>query len=106
MSRDPGNPTEALLAEQRRFYDLRAPDFGDPSKPDRPVHGCMDAASIAEVVEEFRPAGEVLELACGEGAFTRELVRFATSVTAVDSSPAMLRRNRTQTIGSVSYVEA
>jgi demethylmenaquinone methyltransferase/2-methoxy-6-polyprenyl-1,4-benzoquinol methylase len=67
----------------------------------------MDAASIADVVHAFRPEVDVLELACGEGAFTRELVRFARSVTAVDSSPAMLERNRTQTAsGSVRYVEA
>jgi hypothetical protein len=26
---------EALLAEQRMFYDVRAPEFGDATKPDR-----------------------------------------------------------------------
>jgi len=36
----------------------------------------------------------VLELACGSGAFTREVVRHARTLTCVDGSPEMLKRNR------------
>jgi demethylmenaquinone methyltransferase/2-methoxy-6-polyprenyl-1,4-benzoquinol methylase len=84
-----------LVESQRRFYDLRAPDFGDETRPpDRKVPGLIDAATVRDLVDELRPQGDVLELACGAGAFTAELVRHAASLTAVDGSPRMLERNR------------
>jgi SAM-dependent methyltransferase len=97
-----------LLSAQKTFYDLRAPDFGDESKPsDRKVRGYMDQAVARALIDELRPIGDVLELACGDGAFTRELVRHARSVTAVDASPRMLARNHEQVADSkVTYVNA
>jgi demethylmenaquinone methyltransferase/2-methoxy-6-polyprenyl-1,4-benzoquinol methylase len=49
----------------------------------------------------------VLELACGPGAFTAELARHATTVTALDASQQALQRNRS-TIDrpNVHYVHA
>lgn len=41
-------------------------------------------------LESFRPAGNVLEIACGPGTWTRHLLRHATAVTALDASPEML----------------
>jgi ubiquinone/menaquinone biosynthesis C-methylase UbiE len=59
------------------------------------------------LIEEFAPAGDVLELACGNGRFTRELVRHARTVTAVDASARMLERNRREVVDSrVTYVNA
>jgi demethylmenaquinone methyltransferase/2-methoxy-6-polyprenyl-1,4-benzoquinol methylase len=59
------------------------------------------------LVDELRPIGDVLELACGDGAFTRELVRHARSVTAVDASPHMLARNQAQVADpQITYVNA
>ncbi|HKH05505.1 MAG TPA: class I SAM-dependent methyltransferase [Acidimicrobiales bacterium] len=92
-----GEPDDVsqLIVSQRRYYDLRAPDYGDPTRPaDRKDPGLIDAAVMRELIDEFRPQGDVLELACGSGAFTRELVRHARSLTAVDGSPRMLERNR------------
>jgi SAM-dependent methyltransferase len=83
-----------LIASQREFYDLRAPDFGDETVPDRRVSGNMAIEQARALVDEFAPTGDVLELACGSGSFTRELVRHARTVTAVDGSPRMLERNR------------
>lgn len=96
-----------LIDSQRRFYDLRAPDFGDETVPDRRVSGYMANELARALVDEFAPAGDVLELACGSGAFTRELVRHARTVTAIDGSPRMLERNRRE-VGdnSVTYVNA
>lgn len=45
---------------------------------------------LTEALEAFRPAGSVLELACGPGVWTAQLLRHATEVTAVDASPEML----------------
>ena len=95
-----------VVDTQRQYYDLRAPDFLDVSKPDRRVSGFMAPARVQALVDGFDVDGDVLELACGEGAFTRELVRHARSVTAVDGSPAMLERNRAVLGDAVAYVLA
>ena len=62
---------------------------------------------LAEALEAFRPAGQVLELACGPGVWTGQLLRHATEVTAVDASPDMLAVAATQ-VGSdrVRFVRA
>jgi SAM-dependent methyltransferase len=106
------NPSEtkgvaSLLASQRTYYDARADDYGDASKPDRATPGLMPDDLGRALVEELRPAGDVLELACGTGGFTRELVRHARSVTAVDASPRMLAINRARVDDpTVTYVTA
>jgi SAM-dependent methyltransferase len=85
-----------LLASQRTFYDLRAPDYRDESKPsDRYIPANMAPETAEAIVDGLRPDGDVLELACGNGFFTQFLARYATSLTAVDSSPRMLDRCRT-----------
>jgi demethylmenaquinone methyltransferase/2-methoxy-6-polyprenyl-1,4-benzoquinol methylase len=96
-----------LIESQREFYDLRAPDFGDASVPDRRVSGYMPSDLASALIDEFAPTGDVLELACGTGAFTRELVRHARTVTAVDGSLRMLERNRREVDdSSVSHIHA
>jgi SAM-dependent methyltransferase len=97
-----------LLSSQRTYYDLRASDYMDETKPsDRKVPGFMEREVIRELIEELAPTGDVLEFACGDGVFTRELIRHAQSVTAIDGSPRMLARNR-ERVGhpDIRYVEA
>lgn len=100
---------DPLLAAQRIYYDERAPDYLDISKPsDRKVRGWLPDELGASLIDEFAPRGDVLELACGGGACTRDIVRHARSVTALDSSPRMIERNR-EVLGhdpKVSYVVA
>lgn len=84
-----------LLGKQRLYYDERAPDYMDLTKPsDRKVRGWLPDDLGAALIDEFAPVGDVLELACGGGACTRDIVRHATSLTAVDGSPRMIERNR------------
>ena len=53
---------------------------------------------------------QVLELACGTGIWTQELVKVATQVTAVDASAEVIEINREKvknlTPGQVEYVQA
>jgi demethylmenaquinone methyltransferase/2-methoxy-6-polyprenyl-1,4-benzoquinol methylase len=107
-TRDAPGAAARLVSAQKRFYDLRAPDYGDESKPsDRRARSNMDQTVARALVDELRPIGDVLELACGAGHFTRELVRHARSVTAVDASPRMLARNQKQVADpKVTYVNA
>jgi demethylmenaquinone methyltransferase/2-methoxy-6-polyprenyl-1,4-benzoquinol methylase len=52
-----------------------------------------EAAQVSAALEAFRPEGRVLELACGTGIWTEQLVPFASQVTALDASPEMLAIN-------------
>ena len=87
-SRDHGGMTYAdgldgLLAEQVAYYRARAPEY--------------DAGALAFRAEmrlwqrsTFQPTGDVVELPCGTGAWTAQLLRHADELTAVDFSPEML----------------
>ena len=77
------NDTDALLADQVAYYRAAAAEY----HLDEPA-----ARDLATALDEFRPAGDVLELACGPGTWTRQLLRHAATVTALDAAPEMLAR--------------
>jgi demethylmenaquinone methyltransferase/2-methoxy-6-polyprenyl-1,4-benzoquinol methylase len=101
--------SDEIIAAQRAYYDERAPDYMDLSKPsDRAVRGWLPEKVASKLIDAFAPSGDVLELACGTGALTRDIVRHARTLTCVDGSQRMLERNR-ETIGereNVRYVLA
>jgi demethylmenaquinone methyltransferase/2-methoxy-6-polyprenyl-1,4-benzoquinol methylase len=67
----------------------------------------MTAELGRALVDKFQPAGDVLELACGTGFFTRDLARHARSVTAVDASARMLAINQSRIADpKVTYVKS
>jgi len=73
-----------LLAEQVAYYRARAPEY---------LEGTLDlpgGEQLEEALETFAATGDVLELACGPGSWTLQLLRHATTVTAIDASPEML----------------
>jgi trans-aconitate methyltransferase len=77
---------DQLLAEQRAYYSALAPHYLDL------VLDLPGGAELADALDAFDPEGSVLELACGPGVWTRQLLRRApvSDVTAVDASPEML----------------
>ena len=79
-----GSAQDQLLAGQRAYYSALAPDYLDQGL-DLP-----GGAELTDALDAFRPAGSVLELACGPGTWTRQLLRHASGVTCVDASPEML----------------
>jgi SAM-dependent methyltransferase len=79
-----GEELTRLLAEQSAYYRSLGADYLDQGL-DLP-----GGDELAEALEAFRPAGSVLELACGPGVWTGQLLRHASDVTAVDGSPEML----------------
>lgn len=85
-----GRPDEIdpLLAEQIAYYRAIAPEYEDHAIPG------PGASELTAALDAFCPAGRVLELACGPGAWTERLLRHAASVTAVDAAPEMLARAR------------
>jgi len=72
-----------LLAEQVAYYRRRASEYDVTAFAD------LDAgrARITRVVAALRPAGTVLEIACGTGLWTGALAKAATAVTAIDAAP-------------------
>lgn len=93
--------SDPLLAEQIAYYCAVAPEYEDHTIP-----GPGEDELIA-AIDAFRPTGDVLELACGPGAWTERLLGHATSVTAVDAAPEMLARAKAR-VGEdrVRFVQA
>jgi demethylmenaquinone methyltransferase/2-methoxy-6-polyprenyl-1,4-benzoquinol methylase len=103
------------LTEQVNYYRSRAGEYDDwferrgryDRGPAANRRWAEETAKLVLALDDCRPAGNVLELACGTGLFTRHLVRHAASVTAVDASPEVIEINRDRCHGApVRYVEA
>jgi SAM-dependent methyltransferase len=107
------NPS--LLKQQIDYYRARAPEYDDwflrRGRYDRGPQANADWFADIELVRaalaEFRPEGDVLELACGTGLWTEQLLNRARGITAVDAAPEVLALNR-QRLNSdrVCYVQA
>lgn len=92
---------DELLAEQIAYYRARAGEY-DQSYAER-----ADLRGMLALVDDLPIAGDVLELACGTGQWTRLLAARARSVTAVDAATEALAIARTRvTTPSVRFVEA
>jgi 2-polyprenyl-3-methyl-5-hydroxy-6-metoxy-1,4-benzoquinol methylase len=91
---------DEALAEQVDYYRRRAGEY------DVTAYGDVAAARtrIARLVAEMRPAGSVLEIACGTGLWTEALAKWADTVTAIDTAPeaVAIARGRTRS-GRVSF---
>ena len=108
-------PEPDLLSSQRTYYRARAPEY-DAWWRREGRYDCgaaansrwfAEAAVLEQALARFRPYGDILELACGTGLWTKRLVPDARSLTAVDAAPEMIARNRTRLGGTtVEYVEA
>jgi SAM-dependent methyltransferase len=106
---------DALLTEQLDYYRARAGEYdrwwNREGRFDRGEEAnarwFAEAASLEGVLEHFDPRGDVLELACGTGLWTRHLVGYADTLTAVDGSEEVLAINRAR-VGSpsVRYIQA
>ena len=97
-----GEAGDPLLDEQRAYYRALAEDYLSQGL-DLP-----GGDELTEALDAFRPAASVLELACGPGVWTGQLLRHASEVTAVDASPEMLAIAAARVGGSdrVRLVEA
>ena len=81
-----------LLREQLAYYSARAPEYSETAFPELAAETFNAAIQeLTGVVERFAPEGDVLELACGPGTWTPQLLRHAGRLTAVDGSQEMLR---------------
>jgi SAM-dependent methyltransferase len=87
---------DTLVKEQIEYYRGRAPVYdATSSPPTAPL--AFFTRQVEKALDRFRPTGSVLEIASGTGTWTLHLLRHASSITALDSSPEMHDRSRTKT---------
>lgn len=103
------------LSEQLSYYRARAAEYDEwwlrQGRYDRGAGSnaewFREAAAVSTALTDFRPAGRVLELACGTGIWSEQLLRFASRLTALDGSAEMLALNAARLRSpQVRYVEA
>ncbi|SRR5579883_2154584 len=93
--------TADALHSQIAYYRARAGEYDEwfyrrgryDRGPDDNAAWFAEAAEVMQALHNIGPVGSALELACGTGIWTRELVQIATSVTALDAAPEMLALN-------------
>ena len=103
-----------LLQEQIDYYRARASEYDEWFyRQGRYDHGDENAQWFAEVeviqqaLHNLPPQDHILELACGTGIWTQELIKLGTHITAVDASPEMMNINRAKVQSDkVSYQQA
>ena len=107
MSRSPQD-LERLLEEQLAYYRARAPEYFETAFSDLGDETLQAAIQeLVEALDDFGPRGDVLELACGPGTWTPQLLHHARRLTAVDGSPEMLRLASAKVPArSVRFIEA
>jgi len=107
--------TGAVLREQLDYYRERAAEYDQwwlrqgryDRGPAQKAQWFAEASEVRSALVAFRPEGRVLELACGTGIWTEQLLPFADELTAIDGSREMLAINAGR-LGSprVRYIEA
>src|SRR5690349_3670847 len=94
--------SDDLLKEQLAYYRARAQEYDESvnqtgrfaSNAPLDPQVSADWQAIISAIHALPPADSVLELACGTGIWTRELLHIAKHITALDGAPEMLDVNR------------
>jgi len=103
------------LRQQLDYYRARASEYDQwwlrQGRYDRGAALNADwfaeAAVVSSALSAFRPAGRVLEFACGTGIWSEQLLPFASHLTALDGATEMLTINASRLRSPiVRYVEA
>ncbi len=109
---------ETIIQQQIAYYRARAGEYDEwfyrVGRYDRGAElnqGWFDeVAVVMDALHSLPPVKHVLELACGTGIWTQELVKIAAKVTAVDASAEVIEINREKVknfaTGQVGYVQA
>ena len=104
-----------LLDEQQAYYRARAREYDSwwlregryDHGPEANARWFEEVTELEQAVQRFGPGGDVLELACGTGLWTRVFAGQARRLMAVDAAPEVLEINRAR-VGDagVQYVQA
>ena len=96
MSQTPWQAQIAYYRHRAAEYDLTS--YEDVPRADRRIEALLD---------RLRPGGDILEIACGTGIWTRHLAARSRSLTALDAAPEMIALARERvTDDRVTFVVA
>jgi len=96
-----GDDDDGLLTRQVAYYRARAAEY------DRVYVEREDLQQVLAEFDGLPVTGDVLELACGTGQWTRLLAARARSVTALDAAPEVLAIAQERTASAnVRFIEA
>jgi SAM-dependent methyltransferase len=104
-----------VLQEQLEYYRARAGEYDQwwlrqgryDRGPAQRAAWFAEAAEVSAALARWRPAGRILELACGTGIWTEQLLPFGGELTAIDASAEMLAINAARVRSSrVRYIQA
>ncbi|RJR16094.1 class I SAM-dependent methyltransferase [Candidatus Microgenomates bacterium] len=96
-----------ILEEQVNYYRQRATEYDewflrlyryDEGKT-KNARWFAEVTEVQKALQQFNPSGTVLELACGTGWWTQELVKYAEHIIAVDASNEVITINK-QKVGT------
>jgi demethylmenaquinone methyltransferase/2-methoxy-6-polyprenyl-1,4-benzoquinol methylase len=91
-----------LLREQLDYYRARAAEYDEwffrqgryDRGPEHRTEWLGEVRVVETALQDALPSGEILELACGTGLWTRHLAEHHSHVLAVDASPEAIAINR------------
>jgi len=92
--------TNDILREQLAYYRARAQEYDESVQQTGRFVGHdipgldQEWDRLTQAVRSLSPCEQVLELACGTGIWTQELLQVGTRITALDGAPEMLGINR------------
>jgi SAM-dependent methyltransferase len=98
----PDVESDGLLADQIDYYRRRASEYDETSLEDLE----QPSRVFGPLVEALAPSGDVLEIACGTGLWTQHLAPRADSLSALDSSPEVIKLARERVGSGVEFVVA
>jgi SAM-dependent methyltransferase len=107
--------TDPLLRQQIDYYRARASEYDEwflrqgryDRGPEANANWFSEVALVRDALGRFHPEGDILELACGTGLWTQQLLAAARRITAVDAAPEMLALNRERLQSPVvRYIQA
>lgn len=110
-SREPPDPLDALIS----YYRARAPEYDEwflrQGRYDRGFElnrrWFEEIATIRQAIAESEPLGHVLEIACGTGLWTAQLLQYASRITALDAVSETLAINKARLKSPrVKYLQA
>jgi demethylmenaquinone methyltransferase/2-methoxy-6-polyprenyl-1,4-benzoquinol methylase len=104
-----------ILQQQIDYYRARATEYNEwwyrQERYDRGEianqQWFSEITQLQQALSAIPPQAHILELACGTGIWTRELVKIGNKVTAVDASPEMIAINKIEVASDkVDYIES
>lgn len=104
-----------LIDEQILYYKARANEYDEWFfRQGRYDHGIKlntqwfaEVKEVRQAIDIFNPTGHILEIACGTGLWTEQLVQYANHVTALDAVPEMILINQSRVNSpKVKYIQA